>query len=353
MISVHMAGGTVDAGWDTPGVPWCVFFSGNGVAIHSTFWHNNFGTARSHGCLNAGARGCQMDFPLDDPCGGTRTGRCDGRDARRDAGGRARAEVLTNWRIRATACALSNSDLEVFHGTQHFVWSGVSCWNCFVPFAVRVRACCLTLRGLSGRARCGRRGRCRKPAADLYARPGLRAGLQRGVRPAGRGASALGGLLYDLRVWLARLGGLIIIVFGLHMTGVFRIPLLEYDTRVQSLPDPKFGYLSSALMGVFFSAGWSPCVGPVLGAILTFAMNGGSVLYGASLLSAYSAGLAIPFLLAALGIGWVTTILRKYGKVMRWVEIAMGILLVIVGAMLMFGVFNLLARYGTWFDFGL
>lgn len=169
----------------------------------------------------------------------------------------------------------------------------------------------------------------------------------------GVAASALGGLLYDLRVWLARLGGLIIIVFGLHMTGVFRIPLLEYDTRVQSLPDPKFGYLSSALMGVFFSAGWSPCVGPVLGAILTFAMNGGSVLYGASLLSAYSAGLAIPFLLAALGIGWVTTILRKYGKVMRWVEIAMGILLVIVGAMLMFGVFNLLARYGTWFDFGL
>lgn len=169
----------------------------------------------------------------------------------------------------------------------------------------------------------------------------------------GVAASALGGLLYDLRVWLARLGGLIIIVFGLHMAGVFRIPLLEYDTRVQSLPDPKFGYLSSALMGVFFSAGWSPCVGPVLGAILTFAMNGGSVVYGASLLSAYSAGLAIPFLLAALGIGWVTTLLRKYGKVMRWVEIAMGILLVIVGAMLMFGVFNLLARYGTWFDFGL
>ncbi|MCS6992658.1 MAG: cytochrome c biogenesis protein CcdA [Anaerolineales bacterium] len=169
----------------------------------------------------------------------------------------------------------------------------------------------------------------------------------------GVAASALGGLLYDLRVWLARIGGLIIIIFGLHMTGVFRIPFLEYDTRVQTLPDPKLGYLSSALMGVFFSAGWSPCVGPVLGAILTFAMNGGSVVYGASLLSAYSAGLAIPFLFAALGIGWVTTTLRKYGKVMRYVEIGMGVLLVIVGVMLMFGVFNLLARYGVWFDFGL
>lgn len=169
----------------------------------------------------------------------------------------------------------------------------------------------------------------------------------------GVAASALGGLLYDLRIWLARLGGLVIIIFGLHMMGVFRIPFLEYDTRVQTLPDPKLGYLSSAMMGVFFSAGWSPCVGPVLGSILTFAMNGGSVAYGASLLSAYSAGLAIPFLLAALGIGWVTAILRKYGKVMRYVEIGMGVVLVIVGGMLIFGVFNLLSRYGMWFDFGL
>ncbi len=169
----------------------------------------------------------------------------------------------------------------------------------------------------------------------------------------GIATSALGGLLYDLRTWLARLGGLVIIIFGLHMMGVFRIPLLEYDTRVQSLPDKKMGYLSSALMGVFFSAGWSPCVGPVLGAILTFALSGGSVAYGATLLTAYSAGLAIPFLIAALGIGWVTLILRKYSKVMRYVEIGMGLLMVIVGVMLVFGVFNLLSRYGGWFDFGI
>ncbi len=169
----------------------------------------------------------------------------------------------------------------------------------------------------------------------------------------GVAASALGGLLYDLRIWLARLGGLVIVVFGLHMIGVFRIPFLEYDTRVQELPDQKLGYLSSALMGVFFSAGWSPCVGPVLGAILTLAINGGSVSQGFILLSAYSAGLAIPFLVAALGIGWVTTTLRKYGKLMRYVEIGMGAIMVVVGVMLMFGVFNLLSRYGVWFDFGI
>lgn len=169
----------------------------------------------------------------------------------------------------------------------------------------------------------------------------------------GVAASAIGGVLYDLRIWMARLGGLVIMVFGLHMIGVFRIPVLEYDTRVQELPDPKLGYLSSALMGVFFSAGWSPCVGPVLGAILTFALNGGSIAYGALLLSAYSAGLAIPFLIAALGIGWVTVILRKYSRLMRMVEIVMGVLMVVVGGMLIFGVFNLLSRYGLWVNFGL
>lgn len=169
----------------------------------------------------------------------------------------------------------------------------------------------------------------------------------------GLAVAAAGAFLYDLRFWLAKIGGVVVIIFGLHMIGVFRIPFLEYDVRVHSLPDPKWGYLSSALMGVFFSAGWSPCVGPVLGAILTLALNGGNLALGAKLLTSYSAGLAIPFLIAALGIGWVSTILRKHSKVMRYVEIGMGILLVIVGFMLLFGTFELLARYGLWVDFGL
>jgi len=169
----------------------------------------------------------------------------------------------------------------------------------------------------------------------------------------GVAASAFGGLLFNIRTWLAKIGGIIVVIFGLHMIGVFRIPFLEYDLRVHSQVDARWGYISSALMGVFFSAGWSPCVGPVLGAILTLALNGGSVLLGVKLLSAYSAGLAIPFLIAALGIGWVSVILRKYSKVMRYVEIAMGALLVIVGAMLFLGTFELLSRYGLFVDFGL
>ncbi len=169
----------------------------------------------------------------------------------------------------------------------------------------------------------------------------------------GVAVSVAGGLLYDIRNWLAKIGGIVVIIFGLHMIGVFRIPFLEYDTRVTTAPDQKWGYLSSALMGVFFSAGWSPCVGPVLGTILTLAINGGSIVLGAQLLTSYSAGLAIPFLVAALGIGWVTTILRKYGKVMRYIEVAMGVILVVVGVMLFAGVFELIARYGYYVNFGL
>ncbi len=169
----------------------------------------------------------------------------------------------------------------------------------------------------------------------------------------GVAVSAAGGLLYDLRSWLAKIGGIVVIIFGLHMIGVFRIPLLEYDTRLNRAPDRRWGYLSSALLGVFFSAGWSPCVGPVLGTILTLAINGGSIALGAKLLSAYSAGLAVPFLVAAVGIGWVTLLLHKYNKIMRYVEIVMGVIMVLVGILLFAGVFELIARYGYYVNFGL
>ncbi len=169
----------------------------------------------------------------------------------------------------------------------------------------------------------------------------------------GVAASFAGAILYDARYWLAKIGGLVVILFGLHMIGLIHIKFLAYDTRIQKVPDRKWGYLSSALMGIFFSAGWSPCVGPVLGAILTLAINGGSVSQGATLLSFYSAGLAIPFLIAAIGIGWVTTVLQRYKKTMRYVEILMGIVLLIVGVMLFLGTFELIARYGLFVDFGL
>lgn len=165
--------------------------------------------------------------------------------------------------------------------------------------------------------------------------------------------SAVGGLLYEVRFWLAKIGGIIVVILGLHMTGLLRISFLEYDLRPQTQLDRRRGYLSSALLGVTFSAGWSPCIGPILGMILTLAINGGSVSRGVILLAFYSVGLAIPFLVAALGIGWVTTILKKYAKTMHYIEIGMGVVLIIVGVLLFFGVFNTLSQFGYFVDFGL
>jgi cytochrome c-type biogenesis protein len=125
------------------------------------------------------------------------------------------------------------------------------------------------------------------------------------------------------------------------------------DSRMQMQQTQNYSFVSSFLMGIFFSAGWSPCVGPVLGAILTLAMNGGSISQGLLLLSSYSLGLAIPFLLAALGIGWVSTLLKKFSRIMRITEVVMGSLMVVVGLLLMTGAFNMIAIMFPGWSFGL
>ncbi len=163
-------------------------------------------------------------------------------------------------------------------------------------------------------------------------------------------AGALGSLRTDLTNILVKVGGVVVVLFGLHMTRILRIPFLDYDLRPQSQPDRNKGYLSSLMMGIFFSAGWAPCVGPVLGTIMTLSFNQGGSLEGALLLTAYSAGLGIPFLLAATQIGWVTTILRKYGKVMHYTEIIMGVILIGIGILLFLGRFGQLATLGTFIE---
>ncbi len=169
----------------------------------------------------------------------------------------------------------------------------------------------------------------------------------------GAAASAIGVLLYDLRTWLARIGGVVVIVFGLHTMGVIHIPFLDFDSRAQFQPAPGLGYLSSAIMGVFFSAGWAPCVGPVLGAVLTMALNTARVNQGVILLIAYSMGLAIPFLLAALGIGRVAELMRRHGRLVRIVSIATGAVMVIVGVLLLTGTMSRLAQFGFLVPLGL
>ena len=156
----------------------------------------------------------------------------------------------------------------------------------------------------------------------------------------GLAASVIGGLLFDIRDWLAKAGGILIVIFGLHLTGILRIKWLEYDLRPENRLQENSSYFSSLIMGILFSAGWSPCVGPVLGAILTLAVNEGEILEGFKLLTAYSCGFAIPFLASALVIDKVSTQLAKFKKASHYIEIAMGVLLILVGLLVFFGLYR-------------
>ena len=169
----------------------------------------------------------------------------------------------------------------------------------------------------------------------------------------GMTASAIGILLFENRIWLGRIGGIAIIIFGFHTMGVIRIPFLDYDTRRHYQPNPSLGYLSSVLMGIFFSAGWSPCIGPVLGTVMGIAAGGANIARGAVLLSAYSLGLAIPFLLAALGIGGIAELMRRHAKAIRAISVVTGIVLVAIGILLLTNTMNLLANFTPLIDFGL
>jgi len=163
--------------------------------------------------------------------------------------------------------------------------------------------------------------------------------------------SAVGRLLYDLRFYLARIGGVVVILFGLHMLGLVRIPLLSYEWRAGDTEKVEGrGYLTSFLMGVFFSAGWSPCVGPALGTILALTLQEGTLGWGMFLLAVYSAGLAVPFLAAAWSMEWVVTLLQRYRNVSHWAEKVMGAIILFMGVLLVSGRLARLASVTTWSD---
>jgi cytochrome c-type biogenesis protein len=162
----------------------------------------------------------------------------------------------------------------------------------------------------------------------------------------GISAGALGQLgrqILRINDWIIRIGGLLIIVLGLHTMGVIRIPFLYYDSRRQSRPRPELGYIGSFFMGITFAAGWSPCLGPILAAMLTLGASTGSVVRAATLLSAYAMGLGIPFLLTALLLDRVAGQLRKLQKYMRIIEIASGILLIVIGVLVFSGMLQRLS----------
>ena len=150
----------------------------------------------------------------------------------------------------------------------------------------------------------------------------------------GGAATALGQLFGAYKSSLGLVGGVLVIVFGLATLRVLRIPWLYYDTRPQWGATQRGGWLASGLMGVFFAAGWTPCVGPILGAILFLAGTGETAGTGVLMLGAYSLGLGIPFFASALGLNAFLGFYGRFRTYLRMVEVAAGILLVVVGALL-------------------
>lgn len=135
--------------------------------------------------------------------------------------------------------------------------------------------------------------------------------------------------------WVEKIGGLLILLFGVHMTGLFHFGVLLGDKRVQLQKKPS-GFAGTFLVGVAFAAGWTPCIGPILASILVVAASSGQVGQGVGLLSVYSLGMGIPFLLAGLLFHQFLAAFKRFRKHIRLVEICTGVMLIAVGIMLMF-----------------
>ncbi|MDB4885817.1 MAG: cytochrome c biosis protein transrane region, partial [Gemmatimonadetes bacterium] len=160
----------------------------------------------------------------------------------------------------------------------------------------------------------------------------------------GASATVLGRLLLAYRVWITRLGGALIVLFGLYLLGVVRVSAFDRERRVHLASKPV-GYLGSVFVGIAFGAGWTPCLGPILGAILTYTAAEADLSRGLPLLLAYSLGLAIPFLLAAVAVErFLATVTRIRPHLARVSQVS-GALLVLVGILMMLDMFTIL---GTW-----
>ncbi|HZP35300.1 MAG TPA: cytochrome c biogenesis protein CcdA [Methylomirabilota bacterium] len=148
----------------------------------------------------------------------------------------------------------------------------------------------------------------------------------------GASFSAAGQFLLDYRDWIRIAGGVLIIVFGLYIAGVLRIGFVGRTQQLQLRSKPA-GLVGSFLVGLTFAIGWTPCVGPILGSILTLASNDRTVRQGIVLLLFYSAGLGLPFLLSSIALGGFLRFFKRYRPFIPTVERAAGVLLIVVGVL--------------------
>jgi cytochrome c-type biogenesis protein len=160
----------------------------------------------------------------------------------------------------------------------------------------------------------------------------------------GATASVIGWALVQYRTWIARIGGLLMAVFGLQMAGVIRLPFLEYGLRPTASPNPRWGIASSFAMGFAFATGWTPCVGLVLGSVLTLAAYEASLARGILLLAVYAFGMSVPFLITALLVDRLGKWMCRLANAAHYVSIAAGLILVIFGVLLAANQLSFVAR---------
>lgn len=162
--------------------------------------------------------------------------------------------------------------------------------------------------------------------------------------------TSLGKLLITHKDLFRKVGGILIIVFGLHTLGVFKVKLFYYEKRFLYFDKIK-GPFSSVIMGMAFAAGWTPCIGPILSSILIYAANMDSIGKGVLLLVIYSLGLAVPFILTALAIGSFRSQFKKFSKYLPIISIISGVLMIIMGIMIFTNKLSILSQYANFINF--
>ena len=164
----------------------------------------------------------------------------------------------------------------------------------------------------------------------------------------GATASTLGGFLHIHQFLLRQLGGILLILIGLHLTGLLKLPFLYWQKRFEFRPS-RPSYPASLVIGLIFAIGWTPCIGLILGPILVLASNAATLRQGVFLLLAYSLGLGVPFLLLALGLDRLSKLLKWLKPHAGKIEIATGVIMILVGIVIYF---NWLIYLNQYFNFG-
>jgi cytochrome c-type biogenesis protein len=157
----------------------------------------------------------------------------------------------------------------------------------------------------------------------------------------GASITAIGAAFSDYSVWIERIGGVMLVIFGLHLLGILRIPGSEREWGFHFSKRPVAGHIGSFVIGMGFGAGWTLCMGPILASILTIAASSASLSTGITLLSVYSVGLAIPFIISTIAVERFIKAFKKFRRWLPWVSRTSAALLIAVGIILMTGMLTL------------